>query len=523
MSRLDAVLDVINAHASELKAPGVISIRPGYKVENGWPTTQPAIVVVVSRRAGPVDLPPLVEGIPVDVRRAGDVEQLRFDDPQRYNAIAQHRSEFRGGAFQEVDPVAEGEEAATEDRAEEIERGAPAKASIEYTPADVPLEPITGTFSIVCHASPDAGWPTLRKFISGVESTLTMGLYDFTSEHILDELKNDLGANQTFELVLDHPTKNPTADQTDPETVAAIQGSLGDRFEPVWALVKSNKEVGRFIFPSAYHIKTAVSDSKVVWLSSGNWNNSNQPDIDPFGNPQDTDQQTARKSDRDWHVIINNADIARQFEAYIKHDFNVAQPEQMVERGEAEEEAAVPEEFRCAATGTFKFFEPKEIDDEELTITPLLTPDPDSYRPAMLNLINSTKHKLYIQLQYIHPPKHGVDEDFKALIDAVVAKINAGKDVRIICSQFQAQQGWLERLQEAGVDLRSVKIQNGVHNKGFVVDGEVVALGSQNWSGDGVLRNRDASVIIKNKIAAKYYQDIFLHDWERIAKQRMDQ
>jgi phosphatidylserine/phosphatidylglycerophosphate/cardiolipin synthase-like enzyme len=97
--------------------------------------------------------------------------------------------------------------------------------------------------------------------------------------------------------------------------------------------------------------------------------------------------------------------------------------------------------------------------------------------------------------------------------------MNQGVDVRIITSQFQAMQGWLERLQAAGVDLDKVKLQNGVHNKGFVVDSKIVALGSQNWSGDGVLRNRDASVIIENAKAAAYYEKIFLHDWNNIARQ----
>src|SRR5207248_7488817 len=116
------------------------------------------------------------------------------------------------------------------------------------------------------------------------------------------------------------------------------------------------------------------------------------------------------------------------------------------------EPAEVPEQFRSAATGTFQFHAPLQITDEELTLTPLLTPDADSYRPAMLNLINSAGTKLYIQLQYIHPPKDATDTDFKEHIDAVIAKIDAGVDVRIICSEFQAEQGWLERLQEVGLD-----------------------------------------------------------------------
>jgi hypothetical protein len=59
-------------------------------------------------------------------------------------------------------------------------------------------------------------------------------------------------------------------------------------------------------------------------------------DFDPIGNPSGSgDQETARKSDRDWHVIIEDSGLAEQFEAYLKHDFEVALPEQI--RGQATE------------------------------------------------------------------------------------------------------------------------------------------------------------------------------------------
>jgi len=51
-------------------------------------------------------------------------------------------------------------------------------------------------------------------------------------------------------------------------------------------------------------------------------------------------------------------------------------------------------------------------------------------------------------------------------------------------------------------------------------DSQVVAVGSQNWSGDGVLRNRDATLIIYNEDAAKYWQQIFIHDRTRMASQQ---
>jgi hypothetical protein len=50
---------------------------------------------------------------------------------------------------------------------------------------------------------------------------------------------------------------------------------------------------------------------------------------------------------------------------------------------------------------------------------------------------------------------------------------------------------------------------------------KTVALGSQNWSAEGVLRNRDASVIIESESAATYFEQTFVHDWDHIAKQSM--
>jgi len=45
---------------------------------------------------------------------------------------------------------------------------------------------------------------------------------------------------------------------------------------------------------------------------------------------------------------------------------------------------------------------------------------------------------------------------------------------------------------------------------------------SMNWSGEGVLRNRDAGVIIENATAAQYYTNIFLDDWNRHAVKNGD-
>ena len=512
---LNHVASVIDRHQADLKKPGVINVQPGYKMENDWPTKQPAIVVIKSQGAADIALPSAIEGIPVDVREATPVEELRHSDPARFAKLASNHAELATGAFEDILSGTE-EEAPVEAEAEA------AKPQLAYTPAAKPLTAVSGALSFVCHASPDAGWPTLKKFLAQTHSTLTIGLYDFTSKHILDSVETALASGQKLEITLDNPSLNPTADQSDSDTLKTLGADLGEEFRAAWALVRSNKDVSQWIFPTAYHIKVAVQDSKSLWLSSGNWNNSNQPDMDPIGHPQPTDQATAKKSDRDWHVIINNKDLAGQFESYLKHDNEVAQTIAPAGPGTLalEPPALMPADFQpAAAPVAWKFFAPLVLENEETTITPLLTPDAGVYQPAMLALIESATAKLFIQLQYIHPSDKPEDADFEALISAVAKKIQDGVDVRIITSQFQTSGGWLDRLQAAGIDLAHVKIQNGVHNKGFVVDSKRVALGSQNWSGDGVLRNRDASVIIDNAKAAAYYEQIFLHDWNNVAKQ----
>ena len=40
---------------------------------------------------------------------------------------------------------------------------------------------------------------------------------------------------------------------------------------------------------------------------------------------------------------------------------------------------------------------------------------------------------------------------------------------------------------------------------------------SANWSGDGVVCNRDAGLIIHNEEIADYYQRVFLDDWNNRA------
>ncbi len=157
--------------------------------------------------------------------------------------------------------------------------------------------------SIILHASPDAGWAELEKFLSDIDTSLVIGMYDFTSAHILQALEAGVKGKDLV-LTLDHPAKNKTADQTDDETFASLSETLTSKLEFAWALTNMDSHAPAWIFPHAYHIKVAVKDGKSFWLSSGNFNNSNQPEIDL--SDKTAAAAIAKKSDRDWHVICDS-------------------------------------------------------------------------------------------------------------------------------------------------------------------------------------------------------------------------
>ncbi len=521
----DANIDhVIAAHPEAFRKPGVLSVRPGWKITSGWPTSQRAIVATVERKRAKVPasvrIPATVGPYATDVREATPLQLARFRKPAVFEQMkAGARQENREPVFplerdaQTGKPLAEAPAAAQ-----------PTKPTAPYTPpANASLDAVTASMSLNCQVSPDAGWSALKAFLGGIRNQLTVGMYDFTSAHVLDTVLAGTAKSQKLMLVLDHPTLNATANQTDEETEERLAGALAKRLTFAWAAAGDDPMVSAKIFPTSYHIKVAVKDLESFWLSSGNWNNSNQPDVDPFSPAnQAADAAIIRDSDRDWHIIVECPALARTLDAYLRNDWQAASRLQTGKPLTGAKTIAAAEPKGTARVPK-KFFPPKQFNNVTVRIQPLLTPDAGAgnYAGNIAALIQSAKKSVYAQTQYLHPPVQGDPKlaPFRAIVDALAAKIAAGLDVRLIFSQYEIE-AWLEQLQSAGIPASAVKIQQGVHNKGIVVDSSVVALGSQNWSDDGALFNRDASLIVFDANVAQYYEQVFLHDWANMAEQK---
>jgi len=522
-----ALAALVAQNLDSFRNTGVLSVRPGLR----WGLQSPNGEQVIVVNAIPDDvtnlnstLPKTIGSTAVDIRPAGPMEVMRALQPARYLAVAAARHELRQPDFPS-ETFFDGKGTALAKSPAPLQAfaaGHAAKPEIPYVPADASLDVVKGKpITLILHASPDAGWVELSAFLAGVQQDLVVGMYDFTSAHILTAVTNALAGGKSLTLTLDHPAKNPTADQTDEQTQSALTKALADKFKGAWALTNTDPKAPVWIYPNAYHIKVAVREDDTFWLSSGNWNDSNQPEIDL------SDLAAARKiavkSDRDWHVIVTNQDLAKTFRAFLMNDFKVANDAESAARetGAAlpvstpipSDEFVVPSDALAAGRMPQQFFPAKTVAGE-IEIQPLLTPD--NYQPNVLALIKLAKSTFYMQTQYIHPSGNPGDTGHDALIAAVKDLIDQGVDVRLITSQFQTD-AWVEKLVGVGIPTSVLRRQTGVHNKGIVVDSSIVMVSSQNWSADGTLRNRDAGLIIHHPEAAAYFEQIFLHDWNHLA------
>jgi len=512
-SSLSALPELISRRIDTFRLPGVLSVRPGFQLVDGWLTSAPAIVVTVDGEA-PHGLPSEVGGYPVDVRVASPRKKAALLDPARYAASgATAPDEGKVPEFADEIVVAARPAGASPAPSPDLAAEPAKKQQLPYSPpAGVPLAPVSGELTVELAASPDAGWAQLKSFLDATESELVIGMYDFTSAHILTEFEK-AAKGKKVTLTLDHPSKNPTADQTDEQTVSDLEKALGSDFQQAWALSGMDPKATATVFQTAYHIKVTAQDSKSVWVSSGNWNNSNQPDIDPVNVKGDAD--AARSGDRDWHVVVHSPELTKTFAAYLANDYTVASQHNQASAAFMQPELLKP----AAETPPFaQFFAGTTVTDQ-MTITPVLTPDPGVYVDAVTSLIAGAKKTLHLQFQYIELPKttDATNQAFVNLVQAVVDRQKAGVEVRIIMSEYETA-GYLEQLQTLGLDVaNTVKLQNNVHNKGVIVDGGAVLVSSQNWSSAGALHNRDAGVIIENAKVAAYFEQLFAHDWEHLA------
>lgn len=472
---------VRSARALLANREDVVAVKLGYRFENGEITDERAVVIAVRRKVdlgalgsrGVMPLPSYIDGVRTDVTVAStaDLMGLSYGDeaPPAWHTSYQKRP-------------------------------------------DLPLTRRKTTTKFTVHTGPDASWPVLGPFLAATTKSLVVAMYDFGAVNVLngvlDAVKNK---TETMSLVLQMGGKVHAGDFTDNEAVDKIREEKADKFNFAPASVGKTG-----IFDSAYHIKVAVRDRAAMWLSSGNWQSSNQPDVVPLANPADAN--ALRLYNREWHVVLEDKDLSQLFEAHILRDLEEAKAAPETVAGEPL--VWVPADLTVdEAAAKPRYFQPL-TDTREIDVQPVLTPD--NYIDVVLPFIQSAKSTIYFQNQSFNTKTVG--DDYRKLLDALLAQQKAGRDVRIIFRSFGPDdRETISSAKDYGFDTDKIRKQNNCHTKGIIIDGEAVLVGSHNWTTAGTGFNRDASMIFYDRDIAKFYQEVFLYDWDRIGPAKIDE
>lgn len=463
----------------------VVAIKPGYRFENGEITDQRAVVIAVNRKLelgalesrGRTKLPDYIDGVRTDVTVASAEDLFGID----------------------------------------MDEAATASWHTNYKPRpDLPLSrrPVNGKF--VIHTGPDASWPQLGPFLSKTRKSLVVAMYDFGATNVangvLDAVK---GQAETISMVLQMGGKVHDGDLTDAEAVAQIRDAKGNKFDFAPASVGANG-----IFDSAYHIKVAVRDHNAMWLSSGNWQSSNQPNVAPLTNKDDA-PSALRLYNREWHAILEDAGLSKLYEDHILRDLEEAKT--VTEAGIVSEQLVfLPANVAMdtlEAPQKPRYFQPL-TGERTIDVQPILTPD--NYIDVVLPFIQSAKSRIYFQNQSFNT--RTVGDNYRRLLDALLEKQKGGLDVRIIFRSFGSEdRDVISNAKDYGFDTNKIRKQKNCHTKGIIIDSEAVLMGSHNWTTAGTGFNRDASLIFYDAEIAKFYEEIFLYDWNRIGPAKIDE
>jgi hypothetical protein len=490
-----AVQNVIERNRDRLLASrGFLAARPGFALTDGRLVREPAIIAYVDRR-----LPDQV--LTVETALPAELEGYKVDviepDPLTRLELSQDEPAASAGL-----PIAAGPTPPT------------------YEPIDD--NPIDREFRLseplLCHVGPDTGWTPLKEFIEGAQGRLTAAIYDFSADYIAAQLIDTLGSTGAeFDLTIDDDLRDNLGDG-EPAIQQRLKTALGNAFSPAVVFCRAGAR-----FPSAYHEKVAVREDHGIWLSSGNWTPSSQPNIDPINNPASA-KSMYRKGNREWHLILQDAGLADVFKTYILHDKNTAEQDNQAgpPGPETSLDVLVPVEALLEAgaelAGPVQPVAPRQLPEhgQSFKVQPLLSPD--NYAERVTEWMKSAERSLYLQYSYITWPDAAHDADFRSLLQYLATLSQRDDfDLKIIMGDSSAREK-ARRLAENGFAEKCLRAQGRIHNKGAVVDGTSVLISSQNWSGDGFLRNRDAGLIVHDAEVAHYYSDIFLSDWDERAR-----
>ncbi len=352
--------------------------------------------------------------------------------------------------------------------------------------------------------SPDTGFNDLLHWINQADTSIHLHVYQSMSPDLTNALLEAISRGVSVTVLLEEGILDGSSTKNNQRGYAQTLHDAG-------ATVLWMDDPSVISSPYTYiHSKVSVRDSESVWISSGNWKDSSLPP-DGIGN-------------REWSVIVNSQSFAELVLSRMAWDENQMHLH------------ISPHSNNHAPTFDWVMEEPS-FDGE---ITPpvyhsgpfdlRLITCPDDCVDGIIEMIDSADTSIELSVQYLDLDWYwGFGEN--PIIEAIHSAALRGVKVRLLLNGFYVDQD--DEIRDAvqmfntdwnatqGLDTTARIMASSdtivkLHNKGAIIDGESVLVGSMNWGSNAALRNREMGVLIHNQGLTSEYLQSFEEDWNRL-------
>lgn len=354
---------------------------------------------------------------------------------------------------------------------------------------------------VEAYVTPDTSYEGLINLINSANKSIDIMIYEFWSLSIFQAINRTVREKNISVRILFEDD---------------VYGSYGDSYNRwimnmFYSLSRDgyNVEVRYDDTPRYVHTKVLIVDNKSVFVSSENFVETAYPP-----NPYSIEQKPYNKASRGFCVVVWNETIARIFENMFLDEFNSGVEYSYSLYDEPSSQGYV--------SYSAPFLNIKVIDENAIVETVF---SPENSTSTILDLVNNAKHFIMLELAYISNGTT-VNELLKALREAR----QRGVTVQIILEDdYPFDDNYLkivDNLTDLGfyvVPAFSATTEPlFLHNKGIIIDDELVLVGSINWSDNSLTNNREAALLIRSRNIASFYKEVFAWDWNQSSSEPFD-
>lgn len=158
--------------------------------------------------------------------------------------------------------------------------------------------------------------------------------------------------------------------------------------------------------------------------------------------------------------------------------------------------------------------------NEEMTITPLFTPD--NAVQVYADWLSRANTSINVEAQYITKfnDANSWTDDTNPIAKGLVDAKNRGVNVRVIVNGDADSDDVASYFQSVGIEIRYMGENTGAeqritatHNKYVSIDGKVTIISSINFGYNSFMNNREAGVVVQNPTVTNYFDQVFELDW----------